>query len=124
MQALVIYLSFFILFNITIVNGRFFVQSHLESEEEAIVSADATTTTTKPPPCISSSDEFGYVNGSLSSTQTFLKCLNNIPDAAVYPTYYNNKMNGAVNFSVGLTLSNLIKVRKITLLQIVFEVET
>ncbi len=108
-----IYLSLFILLNVTFVNGRFFVQSKLESEEEAFVSADATTTTTttKPPPCISSSDEFGYVNGSLSSTQTFLKCLNNIPDAAVYPTYYNNKMNGAVNFSVGLTLSNLIKVR-------------
>eukprot|EP01040_Poterioochromonas_malhamensis_P014778 gene14778-16414_t len=108
MQGIAVYLSFFILLNATFVNSRVFVQSNLESEKETFISADATTAT-KPPPCISSSDEFGYVNGSLSSTQTFLKCLNNIPDAAVYPTYYNNKMNGAVNFSVGLTLSNLIK---------------
>lgn len=63
-----------------------------------------------PPPCITSKDDFGYVNGSLSSTQTFYNCLANIPDAPMLPSYYNNRFNGPVTFATGMTLTNLISV--------------
>lgn len=66
-----------------------------------------------PPPCITSADELGYVNGSLSSTQTFYNCLANIPDASMMPSYYNNRMNGPTYFSSGMTLNNLIEVDEI-----------
>ena len=65
---------------------------------------------TPPPNCLQDPADFGYVNGSLSSTQTFLKCLANIPDAAMFPSYYNGMFNYIVGFSAGLTLSDLVNV--------------
>lgn len=66
-----------------------------------------------PPPCITSTDQFGYVNGSISSSQTFYNCLANIPDATLLPSYYNNKFNGIVYFSTAITLNNLISIDEI-----------
>ena len=74
--------------------------------------------TVPPPPCITSSTQFGYVNGSLSSTETFVNCLKYIPDAAIFPSYYNNKINYVVPFSVGITLSNLIQVSLLVFLSL------
>jgi hypothetical protein len=71
----------------------------------------AISTTYPPPnPCISNESQLGYVNGTISATQTFLNCLSNIPDATMLPSFYNGVYNGIVNFAASLTLSNLISV--------------
>lgn len=66
-----------------------------------------------PPPCISNSSQLQYINGYISSTQTFLFCAENIPDAGMLPSYYNNAYNYIVTFSAALTLANLISVDEV-----------
>jgi hypothetical protein len=69
--------------------------------------------TTDPNPCISNAEEIIYENGTVSASQTFLQCLQNIPDSPLLPSFYNGKYNDAVTFYAQMTLSNLIEVRKV-----------
>ena len=42
--------------------------------------------------CINSTDELEYVNDQLSISNTFRACIENIPDALLYPFYYNEQL--------------------------------
>lgn len=71
------------------------------------------TSGTGPPPCLTNESELGYVQNSLSATQTFYNCLNNVPDAAMIATFYNAQYNGQLRINTSITLNNLEYVNEI-----------
>jgi hypothetical protein len=63
-----------------------------------------------PPHCINDISELVFVNGSFSADQSFLNCLNNIPDAASLASFYNGSYHGCLLMETTVTLLNLVKV--------------
>ena len=68
----------------------------------------STESTVPPPPdCIRNESDIVYVNGQISATQTFLKCLSNIAEPVNLPTLYNGAPNGIVTIWNSIQLNNL-----------------
>jgi hypothetical protein len=63
-----------------------------------------------PPHCINEVSELVFINGSFSADQSFLNCLNNIPDAASLASFYNGSYHGCLLMETTVTLLNLVKV--------------
>lgn len=83
-------------------------------EEHVFDQVDTNLATSLPPPCITNESELAYVNGKLSSTQTFYNCMANIPDSGMLASYYNNQLNGQVTFYTAMTLNNIINVDEVS----------
>ena len=64
-------------------------------------------TANKPPDCINNETQIVYVNGEISTTQTFYNCLGNIADPYNIPTFYNGTFNGVMMVQNSIQLNNL-----------------
>ncbi len=60
-----------------------------------------------PPPCISNISQLVYINGEISATQSIYKCISNVPDPMMIPTFYNGTYNGVMFVNVSIQLNNL-----------------
>ena len=75
-----------------------------------LVAAPSVDGLISPSPCIWNASQIVYVNSTISATQTFLRCLQNIPESSMLPNFYDGNFNGVANFSVRMTLNDLISV--------------
>lgn len=71
-------------------------------------------TRNNPPPCITENDlVFDNKTGAFYADQTFYNCMENIPDVASMPTFFNGKYHGCLLLETQITLLNLVRVDEV-----------